>query len=66
MFGSRPGATGLQIGERNAERTRAELLRRRIPVRAGDTGGSAGRSVEVHVASGRVLVRRVGHAATAL
>jgi chemotaxis protein CheD len=60
MFGARPGAPGLQIGERNAERTRAELRRRRIPIRAGDTGGSAGRSVEVHVGSGRVLVRRVG------
>ncbi len=67
MFGARAGtAAGLQIGERNAAGTLAALAARRVPVRAKDTGGSTGRSIEVHVRGGRVLVRGVGGPARAL
>jgi chemotaxis protein CheD len=56
-----PGAPGMgrlaQIGERNTARTLAALAAHRIAVRGRDTGGSSGRSVEVHVATGQVLVR---------
>ena len=36
------------------------LAQRRVAVRAKDTGGSSGRSVEVHVQTGQVFVRGVG------
>jgi chemotaxis protein CheD len=63
MFSSSNGTSSLlQIGERNATRTLAELKERRIPVRARDVGGSSGRSIEVRVATGEVLVRSVGQA----
>ena len=56
----------LQIGDRNATQTLAALKASRIPVRAQDTGGSSGRSVEVRVATGEVLVRSVGKAPRSL
>jgi chemotaxis protein CheD len=63
MFSSPNGTSSLlQIGDRNATRTLAELKERRIPVRAQDVGGSSGRSIEVRVATGEVLVRSVGQA----
>jgi chemotaxis receptor (MCP) glutamine deamidase CheD len=63
MFGSPNGSSALlQIGDRNATRTLAELKQRQIPVRNADTGGSSGRSIEVRVATGEVLVRSVGQA----
>jgi chemotaxis protein CheD len=63
MFGNAGGASSLlQIGDRNATRTLEELRQRRIPVRSQDTGGSSGRSIEVRVATGVVLVRSVGQA----
>ena len=60
MFGSAGTNPVMQIGARNAESTLEALSRLRIPVRAKDTGGSAGRSIEVNVASGAVSVRGVG------
>jgi chemotaxis protein CheD len=63
MFSSPSGRSSLlQIGERNASRTLAELKGRRIPVRAQDVGGTCGRSIEVRIATGEVLVRSVGQA----
>jgi chemotaxis protein CheD len=63
MFGSPNGSSALlQIGDRNATRTLAELKQRQIPVRNADTGGSSGRSIEVRIATGEVLVRSVGQA----
>jgi chemotaxis protein CheD len=65
-----PGAPGMgrlaQIGERNTARTLAELAAHRIAVRGRDTGGSSGRSVEVRVATGQVLVRAARHPPRAL
>jgi len=42
------------------EATMDALHAARISVRGKDTGGSSGRSIEVHVANGDVLVRAVG------
>lgn len=60
MFGGAGGPSVLEIGSRNAAATAAALERVRVPVRASDTGGSHGRSLEVHVGSGAILVRGVG------
>ena len=54
-------ATG-DIGERNEEATRAALASAGIPVVAAATRGNAGRTVRVHVGSGRVTVKEAGAA----
>jgi chemotaxis protein CheD len=51
-----PGA-GINMGERNVEATLQALAHAGIPVVAQDTGGDYGRSVYLHVADGRVVVR---------
>jgi chemotaxis protein CheD len=66
MFGATGTNPVMQIGARNAEATMAALEQARIPVRGKDTGGSSGRSIEVHVANGDVLVRGVGQQARKL
>jgi len=60
MFGNTGASPVMQIGARNAEATMDALDAARISVRGKDTGGSSGRSIEVHVANGDVLVRGVG------
>lgn len=45
------------IGERNIRSVKEELKRLSIPVRAEDVGGTQGRSIEFHLADGRLLVR---------
>jgi chemotaxis protein CheD len=60
MFGSTGPSPAMQIGARNAVATMEALQLARIAVRGKDTGGSSGRSIEVHVANGDVLVRGVG------
>jgi chemotaxis protein CheD len=66
MFGNAGSNPVMQIGARNAEATMAALEQARIRVRGKDTGGSTGRSIEVHVANGDVLVRGVGQQARKL
>jgi chemotaxis protein CheD len=63
MFGGGASAT-MQIGARNADSTRQALRSHGIRIRAEDTGGGAGRSVEVDVATGRVSVRTQGSTVT--
>ena len=63
MFGGGTNAT-MQIGARNADSTRKALRAAGIRIRAEDTGGGAGRSVEVDVATGRVSVRSQGTTVT--
>jgi chemotaxis protein CheD len=51
--------TGLNIGERNAEKVRILLKERHIQLAAEDVGGKVGRSVTFLPSdSGRVLIRR--------
>lgn len=51
----------LSIGKRNVEAVKAVLAEQKIPLVAEDTGGSYGRSVELHTDSGKFIVRTVGH-----
>jgi chemotaxis protein CheD len=62
MFSSTGGAKSptLEIGRRNNEETVKALKAAGIPIRATEVGGTKGRSVEVHVATGDVMVRTVG------
>ena len=53
-------ANGMAIGARNEAAVRAALEHVRVPVLAAATGGSTGRTVRVHVATGTVIVREAG------
>jgi len=57
MFGQLLPTGGINMGERNVEATRRALRAAGIPLAAEDVGGDYGRSVFLHVASGRVLVK---------
>lgn len=58
LFGNLLGS-GSPMGARNVAAARAALQAAGIPVIAEETGGSAGRSVSLEVASGRFTVRSV-------
>ena len=60
------GSPALEIGRRNNEETVKALKASGIPIRASEVGGTKGRSVEVHVATGEVFVRTVGQTAIKL
>ena len=46
-----------KIGERNAEAIKQQLLRHGLRLSASALGGTHGRTLELHVASGKTLVR---------
>lgn len=52
--------TKLDIGARNAEAVRAALQQHRIRLTADDTGGTYGRTLQLFVGTGRLLVSTVG------
>ncbi len=60
MFANGSGAGILNIGARNAIAVRAALQMHGLRLRAAQTGGSVGRTMEVEVGSGRTTVRSVG------
>jgi chemotaxis protein CheD len=58
--------TGMDVGARNEEAVRAQLRHAGIRVRAAHTGGEQGRTLRLHVGSGRVTVRVPGADAVVL
>ncbi len=50
----------LDIGARNIEAVRAALKREGIPLTAEDTGGNYGRTLQLFVETGRLMVSTVG------
>ena len=50
----------LKVGERNAEACAATLGRLNIPIRANDTGGTHGRTIELYSDTGMLKIRTVG------
>lgn len=50
----------LDIGARNIEAVKAALEEARLSLRGEDTGGTHGRTVHLHVGTGRVVVSTVG------
>ena len=59
MFGALLPGAGINIGERNVAATFQALAAAGIPTMAQDTGGDYGRSVFLHVHTGRVVVRSI-------
>jgi len=60
MFGKSQNNDMLKIGERNAAASLAILKQLGIPIKANDTGGSHGRTIELYVDTGALKIRTVG------
>lgn len=61
MFHIAGGNSLLEIGERNVEAVKAVLKSLKLNLVAADTGKDYGRTVELFVATGEVLVKAIGH-----
>ena len=55
-----------RTGERNLAEVMAALLKEKVPMAAADTGGTAGRTVKMYLATGKVMVKTVGGVAREL
>lgn len=67
MLAAGPGSGAiLNVGARNGIATRAAVQAAGLKLLAADTGGSSGRTVELEVGPGEVMVRTVGGQPTAL
>jgi len=51
----------MKIGERNAIAVKQTLKELRIPLKAEDTGGNYGRSIEFNAADGSLQIKTIGH-----
>ena len=60
MFGKTQNNDMLKIGERNAAASLAILKQLGIPVKANDTGGTHGRTIELHMDTGALRIKTVG------
>lgn len=61
MFAATAGRAGLfDIGKRNVEAANATLESLGLRLSAADTGGNCGRTVQLHLDSGRLLVSTAG------
>lgn len=50
----------MKIGTRNVIATKKILEEHKIPLRAEDTGGNFGRTIEIYPATGKLLVKAIG------
>ena len=60
MFGGVQNMDMLKIGERNAAASIALLRQLGIPLKANDTGGTHGRTIELNTETGALKIRTVG------
>lgn len=58
---STPGADMMRVGPRNIEACKEALQRYNIPIRAEDTGGNYGRTIEIESETGKLFIRSVQH-----
>lgn len=60
MFSFSSQNDAMKIGERNAEAVRGILKELNIPIRADDTGGNFGRTIEFFSADGKLVIKTAG------
>jgi chemotaxis protein CheD len=60
MFGKTQNNDMLKIGERNAAASIAVLNVLKIPIKANDTGGTKGRTIELYTENGALKIKSVG------
>ncbi len=53
-------ASGINIGEKNANASKAKLRQLGIPLKAEDCGLNYGRTVEIHSETGKYIIKAVG------
>lgn len=51
----------MKIGERNVIAVKNILKDYKIPIKAEDTGGNHGRTIEFHAADGKLIIKSIGH-----
>ncbi|MFZ3587898.1 chemotaxis protein CheD [Bacillus sp. DJP31] len=61
MFQFISGSEMMRIGPRNSEAVKEELKRFNIELKAEDTGGSSGRTIEFNPKTSELMVRTVNH-----
>lgn len=61
MFAFSNNSDTMRIGPRNVESCKEMLKKYRIPIRAEDTGGNYGRTIEFDCTTGILLIRSVQH-----
>ena len=61
MFESAMLDPGMNIGERNIQAVKKVLSEENIIIKAEDTGKNYGRTVELYVCTGRVIIRSARH-----
>ncbi len=61
MFSFKSSNDMMKIGQRNAEAVRGILKSMGIPIKADDTGGNFGRTIEFYPDDGRLLIKTIGH-----
>lgn len=61
MFSFSSSNDTMKIGLRNAEAVRETLKELGIPVKADDTGGNYGRTIEFYSETGVLLIKTIGH-----
>ena len=61
MFSSSTSSDVIKVGARNATAATDILRRLGIPIRANDTGGTYGRTIELLTATGQLHVKTIGH-----
>lgn len=61
MFAFSNNNDTMRIGPRNVESCKEMLSRYKIPIRAEDTGGNYGRTIEFDCSTGKLMIRSVQH-----
>lgn len=61
MFAFSTNSDTMRIGPRNVESCKSMLSKFRIPIRAEDTGGNYGRTIEFDCTTGILSIRSVQH-----
>ncbi len=61
MFAFSTSNSTMNIGERNAESVREILKNMGIPIKADDTGGNFGRTIEFYPEDGKLFIKTIGH-----
>ena len=61
MFAYSSSADMIKVGIRNAEACHAVLKKMGLPLKAEETGGTFGRTIELHTQTGALLIKTIGH-----
>lgn len=61
MFAFSKGNDMMKVGDRNAEAVRKILKENRIPLKADETGGNFGRTIEFNSENGVLFIKTIGH-----